>query len=202
MEPGANCDTTSKSLPKDLGRLSRKGLKMQRDDLKMPTDGQQAPDDLADFDQWDHIKDPRVPRLLGLYVLKNRQPVLTDSLDTFMRFVSTRAGIVAQEHIGPFFVSTVFLSHTLASALNPRPLFFESMIFGGTLDGACYRFETWTQAADGHRAIVAALRRMIAPARRCPRSRWPGLNRPALPGGPAPLPGGWGLKWGLRENFL
>jgi len=167
----------------------------------MPTDDQQAPDDLADFDQWDHARDPRVPRLLGLYVLKNRQPVLTDSLDAFLQFVATRAGIVAQEHIGPFFVSTIFLSHTLATALNPRPLFFESMIFGGTLDGACYRYETWTQAADGHRALVAALRRMIAPPRRCPRSRWPGLNRAALPGGPAPSPGG-GMVKGMVKSFF
>lgn len=54
-------------------------------------------------------------------------------------------------------VSTVFLglNHNFWGG---EPLLFETMVFGGPLDGDMNRYSTWDQAEQGHNAIVAAAR--------------------------------------------
>jgi hypothetical protein len=53
-------------------------------------------------------------------------------------------------------VSTIFTG--LDMGFGGRPLLFETMIFGGVLDGACGRYSTEAQAKRGHRAYVRLLR--------------------------------------------
>jgi len=50
-------------------------------------------------------------------------------------------------------VSTVFLGldHRYPLDPDPRPVLFESMIFGGPDDGAQYRYHTFAEAIEGHR---------------------------------------------------
>lgn len=59
-------------------------------------------------------------------------------------------------------VSTVFLGldHGFPLSIEPgaregyEPVLFESMIFGGPLDGEQARYRTWDEAARGHAAMV------------------------------------------------
>lgn len=58
------------------------------------------------------------------------------------------------EHPGsdPVRVSTVFLG--LDSNLFGPPQLFESMVFGGPLDGDTYRYPTWDSALEGHKMLL------------------------------------------------
>lgn len=51
-----------------------------------------------------------------------------------------------------FSISTVFLGIDYGS--EGRPLWFETMIFGGPHGGFQERYETWTEAEEGHRRAV------------------------------------------------
>lgn len=55
-------------------------------------------------------------------------------------------------------VSTVWLGLNHAYAYTATPLIFESMIFGGDLDGECVRYTTEQEARAGHQRIVERLR--------------------------------------------
>jgi hypothetical protein len=65
------------------------------------------------------------------------------------RWFETHSRHVANDLIGGIRVSTVFLglNHAFRST---RPLWFETMIFGGEHDGYQDRYETWEQAEAGH----------------------------------------------------
>jgi hypothetical protein len=51
------------------------------------------------------------------------------------------------------YVSTVFLALDHDFFGEGPPLLFETMVFGGAQDGACYRYSTWEEAEAGHRAM-------------------------------------------------
>lgn len=53
-------------------------------------------------------------------------------------------------------VSTVFLIINHGS--DDHPLWFESMVFGGPLDGECERYKTWEEAEAGHKIMVRRVR--------------------------------------------
>lgn len=67
-----------------------------------------------------------------------------------------RKRIVAQEDIGTYWVSTVFLGMNMA-IMSDEPLLFETMIFeqGHSVDHYCDRCGTWEEAIDMHEAAVA-----------------------------------------------
>lgn len=66
---------------------------------------------------------------------------------------------VARTEIAPGIeVSTVFLSMNLAFPWDDRPLLFETIVFGGRLDGACRRYHTYDEAEAGHQAMVMQVR--------------------------------------------
>lgn len=56
-------------------------------------------------------------------------------------------------------ISTVFLSLNHSFGSGP-PLFFETMVFGkdSYRDIYCRRYETWEQAEEGHKEILAAFK--------------------------------------------
>lgn len=69
-------------------------------------------------------------------------PVPKEKVDFFNRWhVRTK--------VGRFVVSTTFLSldHSLDGS---RPLLFETMVFGGPIDGETERFHTLMEADEGH----------------------------------------------------
>jgi hypothetical protein len=64
---------------------------------------------------------------------------------------------VADVEIATVRISTVFLGIDLDYD-GPPPLLFETMIFGGSLDGYQTRCSTWEQAEQQHAAAVALVR--------------------------------------------
>lgn len=72
---------------------------------------------------------------------------------------------VGDTYIGPARVSTVWLGldHRMGflwpdEAGPYRPLIFETMVFGGKLDGAYWRYSTEAEALAGHEAVSASVR--------------------------------------------
>lgn len=63
---------------------------------------------------------------------------------------------VRREKVGESDVSTVFLGLDHAFGQG-SPLIFETMVFGGPLDGRQDRYSTYEQAEAGHAAMVALL---------------------------------------------
>jgi hypothetical protein len=50
-------------------------------------------------------------------------------------------------------VSTVFLGLDHGYTPGP-PVVFETMVFGGPMDGECERYCTWAEAVEGHARMV------------------------------------------------
>jgi hypothetical protein len=63
---------------------------------------------------------------------------------------------VAETMIGDVRVSTVWLGVDHNFSGKGPPLIFETMVFGGDLDGECYRYPTETDALKGHASWVKA----------------------------------------------
>jgi len=69
---------------------------------------------------------------------------------------------VAQTQVGQVGISTVFLglNHNLMGLSGNvflkrnRPVLFETMVFGGKLDGETRRYRTWKEAESGHKEVV------------------------------------------------
>lgn len=68
--------------------------------------------------------------------------------------------IVEKTMIGQVRVSTVFLGIDHQFGDGP-PLLFETMIFGGELDGEQQRYSTWDEAKAGHDRAVNNIRKHI-----------------------------------------
>lgn len=65
---------------------------------------------------------------------------------------------VAETHIdGDCWVSTVFLSIDHSYTSDGPPILFETLVFGGDLDGEMERYATWGEAVVGHEAMVRRL---------------------------------------------
>ncbi len=64
---------------------------------------------------------------------------------------------VAKTKIGKVLVSTVFLSLNHQWGYG-QPLLFETIVFGGLLDGEMERYSTLDEARVGHEAMVKRIR--------------------------------------------
>jgi hypothetical protein len=63
---------------------------------------------------------------------------------------------VAETHVGDVKISTVFLG--IDHGFHRKHLWFETMVFGGDYDGYQRRYETWNEAASGHKKVVHLVR--------------------------------------------
>lgn len=125
----------------------------------------------------------RPPVDMGYYVLDDDNNALhvpsggpADTIAWGYWFEQNRARrVVAQENIGPYRVSTVFLGldhdfrHGICNAgPNPHPILFETMVFessAGELQRALdmqERCSTWNEAQAQHEQVCARIRRTIA----------------------------------------
>jgi hypothetical protein len=96
------------------------------------------------------------------YILDGRNVVTVD-LDTWARWFETSNRVVKQEHIGPYFVSTVFLGINHRFVGNGPPLIFETMVFhpsASTLGAEmeCERCSTYDEAEEQHERIAKKYR--------------------------------------------
>lgn len=74
-------------------------------------------------------------------------------------------GILNTEGKSAFRVSTVFLGidHSWSAPLLPKnkPVLFETMVFGGKLNGEMKRYCTWDEAEAGHKKMVLRVKRLL-----------------------------------------
>jgi hypothetical protein len=104
----------------------------------------------------------------GYYILGGKdehEPIPVDFLSWGQWFGEAGAArVVAQEQIGRYFVSTIFLglNHNFASMLRQggdcRPYLFETMIFLDGESGDCWRCATWEEAEAQHAAVLATVK--------------------------------------------
>lgn len=98
------------------------------------------------------------------YTLDGHTPVPCDLLTWGRMFEDAEGRTVAQDSIGEFRVSTVFLGMNHSFGDGP-PLLFETMIFGGRYDDDEYqtRCTTWEEAEEMHKVACAACSQSTAP---------------------------------------
>jgi hypothetical protein len=82
-----------------------------------------------------------------------KTPIMCD-LMTWARSLEGRGSrIVAKEYVYGSLISTVFLGLDHNYGEGP-PLLFETLVFGGPMDGECRRCTTWQEAEEQHEAMV------------------------------------------------
>jgi hypothetical protein len=60
------------------------------------------------------------------------------------------------------YISTVFLSMDHGYDPEGPPILFETLVFGGPMDGEMWRYSTKKEALEGHKRSVKQVRREIA----------------------------------------
>lgn len=96
------------------------------------------------------------------YILDGHEPKPAELMD-WARWFQTAERHVAETHIGPAHVSTIFLGLDHRFGSSGPPLLFETMIFGGPHDGYQDRYATWDEAQAGHaKAVVLSSARQPA----------------------------------------
>ena len=81
-------------------------------------------------------------------ILRNNLDDFFESIVTLGKEWESKDRVVAKTDCGECEVSTVFFH---------KPLWFETMIFGGKRDGEQYRYETWEEAEANHWKLVKKL---------------------------------------------
>jgi|SRR5882724_11404959 len=93
--------------------------------------------------------------MLRHYILEGHKAVLLDDLLGWARWFETAELHVAHTQVTPNIrVSTVFLGVDHNFAGLGCPIIFETMVFGGPLDGEQERYSTWEEAESGHEAML------------------------------------------------
>jgi len=91
--------------------------------------------------------------LMGMYILVDNEPVQANDVKEWGEFFESADRVVAKTHFGNVEVSTVFLGLNHNFGIGP-PMLFETMVFGGDLDGEMERYSTKEEAVDGHKNFV------------------------------------------------
>jgi len=92
------------------------------------------------------------------YILVDGEPVPTSDLFTWGEWFETADRNVAKTEIGETLVSTVFLGLDHSFGNGSIPILFETLVFGGGLDGMMDRYATLEDAMLGHERMVARVR--------------------------------------------
>jgi hypothetical protein len=90
--------------------------------------------------------------MMGKYILEGHTPVLVNDLLAWAKRFGTADRRVEKTEVDGVEISTVFLGvdHGFCGTLS----LFETMVFGGPLDGEQARYATWEGAELGHAAMV------------------------------------------------
>lgn len=109
--------------------------------------------------QLDELLERSGPRL---YILDKNKRLRRATTGQWMRWFAQNGGSVriGMTRIGPRVgVSTVFLGiDRRLFGIGRRPLVYETMIFGGPLNGEQRRYSSWDDAETGHRDAVRKAR--------------------------------------------
>lgn len=88
------------------------------------------------------------------YVLRGRDVVAVNSLEEWSRSFNYDGRHVGRTQVLDFEVSTVFLGIDRG---YEDLMIFETLVFGGKLDGYMWRYSTYEEAERGHQAAVSAV---------------------------------------------
>lgn len=87
------------------------------------------------------------------YILEGKSPRKCKSVKEYIDFDRPNLKRIARTHIGGATVSTVFLMHDHNWHLDGLPILFETMVFGGDMDGYQERYSSYDEAIEGHKRI-------------------------------------------------
>ncbi len=94
------------------------------------------------------------------YILKDKEVVETKDVLEAARHFASLDRILKQEHVGPYWISTVFLGFD-HSFVSGKPVLFESMVFKQDKSVGMDRYETYGEAMEGHRRLVEKYRAKV-----------------------------------------
>jgi len=89
----------------------------------------------------------------GNYILEGKTPVRCHDIVKWARWFEKTDRRVNYTAVGDASVSTIFLGVDHQFGVGP-PILFETMVFGGPLDGEQNRYPTWEEAERGHFEMV------------------------------------------------
>lgn len=95
------------------------------------------------------------------YKLEGVVPVIDLTDGRWMQENEEARQVAFTEITKDVFVSTVFLCIDHNFLDTGKPILFETLVFGGKMDGHMERYETWFQAEQGHQKIVDEVRNTI-----------------------------------------
>lgn len=106
------------------------------------------------------------------YILRGKKVVACNDIRQWSLWYeeNSRARHVADTHIGAVRVSTVFLGINHARR-GGAPMLFETLAFGGPLDGEQRRCATWAQAERNHAAVVKQVKTALNAAAKVDNAR-------------------------------
>ncbi len=93
----------------------------------------------------------------GKYILWGKIPIPVEDPIEWAKGLEEENRRVGKDFIGEVMISTVFLGLDHSFGGGP-PLLFETMIFGGELEGWQERCSTWEQAEEMHKKAMAMVR--------------------------------------------
>lgn len=102
------------------------------------------------------MNDDQMMSTTSNYVLDGHEPRPEPDLEKWGEWWVGAERTVARHEEPGITVSTVFLAFDHNFGDGP-PLLFETMVFGGDLDGQQWRTSTWDEAVQRHDAVVAAV---------------------------------------------
>lgn len=94
------------------------------------------------------------------FILVDREPVAVDDMRTWSDWhhkIANRRVAETTLSSGTY-VSTVCLGLDHQFSLTGPPLLFETLVFGGPLDGETDRYSTWSEAEVGHHVMVGRVK--------------------------------------------
>jgi len=92
--------------------------------------------------------------MTGNYILKDGKPVLEEDILKWAKWYESADRVLACEERGHIRVSTVFLAVDHNFYGSDQPVLWETLVFGGELDGEMDRYSSEEEAIAGHRAMV------------------------------------------------
>jgi len=87
-------------------------------------------------------------------ILEGKTVVGVDDVLEWGKFFEGKSRVVGKTKVGKASISTVFLGLNHSWEPDEKPLWFETMIFGGPLDQWQERYTTWDEAEAGHKKLV------------------------------------------------
>ena len=93
------------------------------------------------------------------YILDGHNPVVCPDLMKWAKWFESADRSVKETEIGDVDVSTVFMGLDHNSNSSP-PMLFQTMVFGGVLEGQTQQYSTWDEAEKGHEQFVEKVKNL------------------------------------------